>query len=242
MSPKFWKDTIEFEISQDADFMMIWTSLLPDLEAKNARALVEMVAARYPFSPNYDHLFQICPEVVFCNMTDEWVFFGGTFDPWHAGHQACLNLIPKDKTCLIIPDRSPHKDIREINTVSTVLELSSRIKFGKEQYLVPTFLMEKKTNPTVEWIEIMRKHLPQCKLSLLLGYDSFDKILSWTRGQDLLRTLNCLYVVSRMEKDLDRMDMLTRVKKEAPELEINFLGHHQFENISSTNLRVKASL
>lgn len=219
--------------------MMIWTSLLPDLEPVNAKALVELVAARYPFSPHFDQLKVLCPEVVFCNNSDEWIFFGGTFNPWHAGHQACLNLIPREKTCLVIPDRNPFKDIQELNLVTTVLELSARIRFGKEQYLVPTFLVENNRNPTVEWIELMRRKYPQEKLALLIGFDSFTKILSWTRSEALLSTLNTLYVVSRMETDEERMEMLTKVNKVSADLNIQFLGHHNFEKISSTDLRSK---
>ncbi len=240
--PVFWKDAIEFELSPTSDYTMIWTSLLPDLAPKDANALVELVAARYPFSPHYDELHGLCPGVVFANQSDEWVFFGGTFNPWHAGHQACLNLIPADKTCFVIPDRNPHKDYRELNIVCTILEISARVRFGKKQFLVPTFLLEPRRNPTVEWIELMRRKFPGNQLSLLIGYDSFEKILGWTRSEDLLRTLDCLYVVPRLEKDDARIEMIGKVKAVAPKLRITFLDRHDYEAVSSTDLRGRVRL
>lgn len=227
---------IEFEITPSQDYVMIWTTFLADLTPEEARDLVELVGARYPFSARYEELKEVCPDVVFKD-GDEWIFFGGSFNPWHPGHQACLNLAPKEVTTFVIPDRSPHKDLRDIEPVSTLLHLSSKIRFKKNQYLVPTFLLTPKKNPTVEWMEKLRSDLPEKKLALLVGFDSFQNILSWTRANDLLNTLNTIYVVSRMETDLVRKTIAASVRNVAPKIEIVFLGHHDFETISSTEIR-----
>ncbi|MCM2349164.1 MAG: hypothetical protein NDI69_04030 [Bacteriovoracaceae bacterium] len=234
-----WQKKLEFIITQSGDFTITWTSLLPDLEAEYARALVELVSARYPLSSNYHSLKEKCPDIVFKNPSDEWVFFGGSFNPWHQGHQACLTLMPEDKCCLILPDRNPYKDLREINPVSTILELSTKGRFKKNQFLVPTFLLEQKKNPTVNWVEKLKEEFPTQKISLLMGFDSFSEIKSWTRSPDLLPLLHTIYVVSRLEEDGERHLALDEAHALAPDLNVVFLGKHEFENVSSTEIRNK---
>ncbi len=229
---------IEFEITPSQDYVMIWTTFLADLTPEEARDLVELVGARYPFSPRYEELKQSCPDVVFKD-GDEWIFFGGSFNPWHAGHQACLNLAPQDVTTFVIPDHNPLKDLRDMEPISTLLHLSSKVRFKKNQFLVPTFLITQTKNPTVDWMEKLRKDFPEKKLALLIGFDSFQNILNWTRAQDLLHSLSTLYVVSRMETDFVRKTIAASVKNMAPGIHIEFLGHHDHESLSSTAIRNK---
>lgn len=234
-----WKNKLRFIVSDNGDFMMIWTSLLPDLDPEYAEALVDLVGARYPVSSNYQELKNACPKLVYTNKSDEWVIFGGTFNPWHRGHQACLNLIPEDKICLITPDRNPHKELRQLNHVSTILELSVKAKLKKNQFLVPTFLLEDKKNPTVVWVEKMQENFPDQKISLLMGFDSFAKLRTWTRSADLLPMLHAVYVVSRLEDDQDRARALDEAHAMNAKLDVIFLGKHEFEHVSSTDIRNK---
>lgn len=234
-----WKNKLRFIVSDSGDFMMIWTSLLPDLEPEFAEALVDLVGARYPVSSKYNELKNECPKIIYSNKSDEWVIFGGTFNPWHQGHQACLNLIPEDKICLITPDRNPHKELRDINPVSTILEISVKAKLKKQQFLVPTFLLEDKKNPTVVWVEKMQENFPDQKISLLVGFDSFAKLKTWTRSADLLPKLHAIYVVSRLENDSERAKALDEVHALNSNLDVVFLGKHEFEHVSSTDIRNK---
>lgn len=237
-----WKDLIEFTVSEKGDFTMLWTSLLPDLEPVYARAMVELVSARYPVSPKYEELMKICPDLCFKNTSDEWVFYGGTFNPWHQGHQSCLDLLPDDKLCLIMPDRNPQKELRDLDPVASVLQISTHAKLKPNQYLVPTFLQEEKKNPTVEWIEKLQDQFPDHKLSLLMGFDSFAQIKTWIRAEDLLTKLHTVYVVSRLEEDEDRYLALDEAHARAPDLNVVFLGRHPYEDVSSTVLRKKSKL
>lgn len=234
-----WKDTLEFIVSDSGDFMMIWTSLLPDLEARYAEALVELIAARYPVSPHYDELLKVCSPLAFKNASDEWVFYGGTFNPWHHGHQSCLDLLPEDKVCLILPDRNPQKELRDINAVSSLLQVSTLAKIKKNQFLVPTFLLEERKNPTVEWVERLSEKFPAKKISLLLGFDSFAGLKTWIRAEDLIPKLHTIYVVSRLENEEDRRLALDEAKARSSSLNVVFLGKHPYENLSSTDLRNK---
>lgn len=233
-----WKG-VKFEYTHSKLMMVSWPSSLPELEFQQAEALLDLVGARYPFSPKRDELKSLCPELLFHDNSDEWVFFGGSFNPWHKGHQACLNMLPADKLCFILPDRNPLKEINADNPVPKIIELVKHIKFGKHHYLAPTFLLELQKNPTVTWIEKLRGNFPNQKLSLLMGFDSLNGIFNWTRYEDLLKGLNCIYVASRLEDEDEKQFLAKKINTIAPHLEIQFLGHHDFENLSSTNLRKK---
>ena len=235
-NPIKWKD-VEFEMTENTMFMMAWTSLIPDLSPRVARCLVELAGARYPVSQEYESLRALSDKLVVGYDAEEWVFFGGTFHPWHAGHQACLNLLPDEKTCFVLPDRNPLKELRDLDPVTSMIELSSRIKFKKNQFLVPTFLLDNKKNPTVEWIEVLKTQYPQKKLSLLMGYDSLMNMSEWIRYQDLLKDLDTIYVASRLEEDTSRSGVVEPLCRLAPGLKIVFLGRHEHEALSSTELR-----
>lgn len=225
-------------MAQSSDFMMIWTSLLPDLEPEYATALVDIVGARYPVSPQYETLKSICSEMLFKNEADEMVVFAGTFNPWHQGHQACLTLLPEDKICLIAPDRNPHKELRILDAVTTILEVSTHGKFKKNHFLVPTFLLEHKKNPTINWVLRLKENLPDHKVSLLMGFDSFSNLKTWTRADELLPLIDTIYVASRLEDDEDRRLALDEAHALGPSLNVVFLGKHGYENISSTEIRI----
>jgi nicotinate (nicotinamide) nucleotide adenylyltransferase len=231
-----WKNKLEFTVSDNGDFTMIWTSLLPDLDPEYAEALVDLVGARYPVSKQFEKLRSHCPELAFTNMSDEWVFFGGSFNPWHHGHQSCLDLLPDDKVCLIMPDRNPQKDDRHTTPVADILQVSTHAKFKKCQFLVPTFLMDSKKNPTVEWIEKLKDDFPTHKLSFLMGFDSFANLKTWVRPDDLLSKLDTIYVVSRLEDDVDRALALDESKVRGLK-NVVFLGKHPYEHLSSTEIR-----
>ncbi len=232
-----WKNKLEFIVTDKSEYTMIWSSLIPDLEPEYALALVDLISARYPLSADYPNLRDLCPDLTFRPELDELVFFGGTFNPWHQGHQSCINLIPKDKTLLILPDRNPQKELRELEPVSTLLEVSARARLKDNQYLVPTFLLEHKQNPTVEWVEKLKNEFPTLKISLLMGFDSFSSMKSWVRASDLLPKLHSIYVVSRLEDDEDRRLALDEVHALGSNLNVVFLGKHEFEKMSSTDIR-----
>ncbi len=234
-----WKDKLEYAVSENGDFTMLWTSLLPDLAPPDAEALIELIAARYPVSLEYEKLRAHCPEIIFPADADEWVFYGGTFDPWHSGHQACLELLPSNKVCFILPDQNPLKASSIRNPVAKILEISNRAKFHPQQFLVPSFLLMSEKNPTVDWIERLHHSFPEKRLSLLLGFDSFQNLPQWRRHEDLLRVLDCIYVVSRLEDDRKALAALEQALKFNPGLKVVFLGRHHHEELSSTLLRKK---
>jgi len=234
--PLVWKE-MEFQYTESPLLMINWPIILPELSPRTARSLLDLVGARYPFSTSYNQLKDLCPELVFTKTSDEWVFFGGSFNPWHKGHQACLDLLPEDKICFILPDRNPLKELKVIEPVSTIIQLVTKIKFAKNHYIAPTFLLDFQKNPTITWIEKLHHDFPHKKHSLLMGFDSLRGVLDWVRARELLPMISAIYVVSRLEDDNEREAVALPIKKIAPNLHIEFLGRHLYENLSSTNLR-----
>lgn len=229
---------IEFILIDEPKFTMSWNSFLPDLSPPHSTDFLDFVSSRYPTSPRHEELKALCPQVVFQTQEEEWVFFGGTFNPWHSGHQACLDIMDPEKFCMILPDKNPFKElVSNDSPIARTLELSSKIKFKKRQFLVPSFLLKPDTNPTINWIEHLHRIYPEKKFSLLLGHDSFTHILEWTRGEDLVKSLYRLYVVSRLEEDSSHEKEIAALKQKVPGIEVRFLGRHQHENVSSTKLR-----
>ncbi len=89
-------------------------------------------------------------------------------------------------------------------------------------------------------MEMLKKKHPEKKLSLLMGFDSFLNLATWTRAEDLLPMVHCVYVASRLEKDAEQARAVEEIQKTCANLKVVFLGHHQHEDVSSTNLRKKA--
>lgn len=234
--PIRWMD-LEFELIGPSQRMVTWPNLLPDLTPETARSFLDLIASRYPFSRDRETLKNLCPELLFDFPVEEWVFFGGSFNPWHKGHQACLDLLPKEKICFILPDKNPLKEDTLREPVVTSLELIRKIKFGPHHYFVPTFLIHKEKNPTITWVEKVHADFPDKKLALLIGFDSLKSIHTWLRSEELLNKLSTIYVVSRLEDDEDREKVAGPLQKIAPKLHVEYLGRHEFEKLSSSDLR-----
>jgi nicotinate-nucleotide adenylyltransferase len=240
LSFRKWEDKLLIATTSDKKFMMAWTSLLPDLASPDAKSFLSFVAARFPVSPRFEEFKALFPELIYQDDAIEWIFFGGSFNPWHDGHQACLNLLPPEKTCFVLPDHNPHKELREIDPVISTLGLSVRARFGHNHYHVPTFLMDPNKNPTVDWISRLQQQYPEKELSLLIGFDSFAHLTQWTRAEELLGRLSALYVASRLESDESWEQAKNKLLAINPRLRIYRLGRHAHEALSSTDLRNKA--
>lgn len=232
-----WLDALEIEVTLSSILTMTWTSLLPELLPRYAESMLELISARFPWSPHHETLKKSAPDLLFKDETDEWVFFGGSFNPWHQGHSACLKLLPVEKTLFIVPDRNPLKEDSSLDPVSSLIKLSFKAKIIGDHFLVPTFLLQKNKNPTVEWMEKLKPKVPNKKLSLLMGFDSLVSIPKWVRPNDLMKLLERIYVVSREENEQEKTEILKRFESNPEMPELVFLGHHPHEKISSTKLR-----
>lgn len=171
------------------------------------------------------------------NQAENLIFYGGSFNPWHPGHSACLELINKDFPIIVIPDHNPHKELN-INRETDLKKIKTELnKIAKKTFFFPDFYLQKQQNPSIKWISLLSKEFSEKKFHLLIGHDSFQNILSWTDADKLLKLLESLMIVSRSEDPLVSNKIKNEIISKFPKLTLNFLGHHSFEGVSSSEIR-----
>lgn len=171
----------------------------------------------------------------------ELIFFGGSFNPWHSGHTSCLKLMEKDKLIIVMPDHNPFKDVTsQENRFSSLKDLEKVLEIRPENtYLYGGFIKENTHNPTHNWLSQVKSQFPHNKMSLLMGFDSFMSLDKWIEAEIIIQSLDSLYVVSRLDNIEAREAQQKVMKKIAPKLKMIFLGHHDYEHLSSTQIRKK---
>jgi len=163
------------------------------------------------------------------------VFFGGSFNPWHEGHSACLALIPRPERVIVAPDANPFKAddatkpdcawrrFREI--------LNRAAPHGCAVF--PGFCGKEGPNPTAAWLP----HTAAPAKNLLMGDDNLASLPRWTEAETLARALNAIYVAPRQasaEAIAQARDWLRRIN---PDCRVVVLGDHPHRGLSSTALR-----
>lgn len=168
---------------------------------------------------------------------EEVIFFGGSFDPWHPGHKECLKLCPNNKKVIIIPDHNPQKEKHTFPIHKIFLEhLEQETKdicFG----IFDGFMELQGKNPTYFWLNSVHQAYPHLKISLLMGADSFLSLMSWIEFESLIKLISHLYVVPRLIELEKVREMKASLENLNPTLKITLLSSHQYENLSSTELR-----
>jgi len=213
-----------------------WPSLYLLSNDEQRRKILVEVDQLFPISTHYnpnEEVHHFWKEV----LSDELIFFGGSFFPWHKGHQTCLNFIDPKKKCLILPDRNPQKDLMLQKPEDYFVTLIQNLELRPGHHLSPSFILSPYKNPTFDWVNRLTEHYPQAKISLLMGFDSLRTIESWIRANELLPRLSKLYVLSRLERDDEAIQVKLKLESTFKQLQIEYLGHHEFENLSSTELR-----
>ncbi len=158
-------------------------------------------------------------------------FYAGTFDPIHLGHIACINLCP-DENIVLIPDRNPQKQFSHFN-IAQHFEQFLNLKLNKLIAIYPGFLFLTNTNPTINWIEKVQIE----KIQLLMGDDSFVHFFSWIEPERILTKLSKIYVVSR-DQEIKSIDAIkSKMQSINSKLEIEYLGNHPYQHLSSTKLK-----
>lgn len=169
----------------------------------------------------------------------EIVLFGGSFNPWHSGHGSCLKLMDPQKMILVMPDHNPFKDVTaKEDRFSSIEDIEKELKIRPNNtYLFTGFLEQDFHNPTHNWLRELKKEFPQHKLSLLMGFDSYMSLDKWIEAKEILNTLDTIYVASRLDNSEAKQSQFHLLKSVSPKIKIDFIGRHQFEHLSSTQLR-----
>jgi ADP-ribose pyrophosphatase YjhB (NUDIX family) len=184
-------------------------------------------------------IYQCAPDA-YSSKNIKWsepvAFFSGTFNPWHDGHQACLDQCP-NKNIIIVPDSNPWKVKGDRGGKrchwQDYRELAHR--FEKSEFAVfPGYFGIEEGNPTVSWYPYV-----DCeKKEFLMGLDSFFSFPRWKNVSTLLNSIEKLYVVPRFTQERsDGKEVVEQIKKLKSDIDIVFLNEHSFMNVSSTELR-----
>lgn len=169
----------------------------------------------------------------------ETIFFPGSFNPWHEGHRACVDLAPKDSNLVIVPDFNPWKDREDIQTGcgwEKYMALCLAVK-DTPYSVFPGFLGLEKSNPTVDWLPFTNVE----KKVLLVGEDSFLSLEQWKDTERLISFLSKLYVVPREGDEKLVEDTKIKLLEQRPNLEVEILPGHPHQKLSSTEIRKKMS-
>lgn len=168
----------------------------------------------------------------------EIIFYGGSFNPWHEGHMACLKLAPKDINIIIIPDINPLKNLDGVKKENPIDKIKNAIaQLEQNCFVFEDFYHQNKPNPTAHWIQDLKQSDLNQNYSLLIGYDSFISIEKWINAEHLLNALSTLYIVDRQNNEKTFKKQQESLSKNFPKLKLVLLGKHPFESLSSTQIR-----
>lgn len=188
-------------------------------------------------------LWPIMPEYAFndSKIEREVVFFGGSFNPWHKGHEECIRLFTekfKKKKLIVLPDSNPWKQMEDRGSDHCFYESFFKLKDKLNKYPVevyPGYWGKEGPNPTVSWLGRVRA----TQKGLLVGDDQFVGLKNWKNAKELLNSMDFLFVVPRNLEDNEREKVKNDVLKIAGSLKIQFLSDHDYMHISSTGIREK---
>lgn len=168
---------------------------------------------------------------------NQLILFPGTFSPWHLGHQACVEGCAPYPV-FILPDDNPWKDERKTAAWDDFKAIYHYILNSKKEgtYLYPGFLTREESNPTVTWLP----QLPLKTKRLLMGDDTFLSIHKWKEAPKLLSALDEIYVCPR-QGNMDELTKQFDFLNQNYHLKITFLDAHDYENLSSTEIRSTVS-
>lgn len=128
--------------------------------------------------------------------------FCGSFDPFHDGHLDIISNI--DKKIHLIPTYNPLKN-------KGILSISERIHLLKS-LKIPNIIIEEFTASDPNkyqymsniLTELSHNHDDNLKFSLIMGYDTYQDILSWKDISPFLPKINCI-VFSRDNKKIIKL-------------------------------------
>ncbi len=208
-----------------------------------SRDFLMFLGSFFDFLPKHDpkkHIHQL-PSLIWKSKNiflNEVIFYAGSFNPWHLGHEACLLNAESHGLILVMPDNNPWKEIeRDECQWKYFKELC--LKYENSPFcFYPGFMGMNEKNPTINWLP---KVICPNKV-LLMGDDSFLGILKWQNADLLLKHLTKILIVPRNVKDEIIFKEMEMVCQKFPWLKLLRLHHHDHEDLSSTKLRLEKTI
>lgn len=220
--------------AQNAEWVLL--NRIEQLAFDHGAILCEALGRFWPEMPGHDaRLSGVEPWGRPQELKSKALFYGGSFNPWHEGHSVCLNQAPGQLERIVVPDSNPFKpEFHKSCFWKHFRTIKSHIP--EQVHVFPGFCGMEISNPTVAWVG----HTGFDDVSLLMGDDCFLQLESWYQYRTLLNELEGLFIVPRGAKGASFEAARARLLKQAPHLAIQRLDAHDYQHMSSTDLRQKA--
>lgn len=222
-----------------------WIKLteLGSLAFDHGAILCEALGKFWSSMPTYDSRLEgaTLPKVFNRKTKNTSIYFGGSFNPWHQGHDECLRQClgaQQDFDIVVVPDTNPWKSTAVASATRcfyTRLILLAKNMENTSISFYPGFWGAEAPNPTISWLP----HTKDAARGLLIGDDNFLSFHQWKDYHQLLRSLTRLYTVPRLHSKSELEKQREKLLAECPNLEIVILENHPYQDQSSTKLRSK---
>lgn len=223
-------------VKGDDDASAAWWAPLTELEElafDHGAILCEALGKFWPQMPGHDiRLASIKPFGMPLQNTSA-IFFGGSFNPWHEGHTACVQLCTRPEELVVVPDANPFKDGPEnICYWKRYRQIHCLLK-DHPGSVFPGFCGQETPNPTVGWLPYT--HYQQ--KTLLIGQDNLTSLPRWRQAAQLVAALDEIQVAPRRESVKDLQTAITWLNQTNPSCEVTELEDHKHRDQSSTSIR-----
>lgn len=164
-------------------------------------------------------------------------YFGGSFDPIHAGHMAIADDVLAtrivERIVFLPSGRPPHKRDRELAKSTDRVAMIEIAIAGKSDYSIDGRELSSSTPTyTILTMESVRAERPHDEFAFLIGLDSLRDLDKWYRIADLVRLVEFI-VVGR--PGIDEKEARERAAR-IPGLRYRFLTTRLID-VSSSDIR-----
>jgi len=114
--------------------------------------------------------------------------YGGSFDPFHIGHELIVNntLSLCDKLIIVPTNQSPHKSHRPIfNSKSRYDMLQLMFKTNNKIDVINYKLNKKKSALTYDTIHYLKSKYKKSDITIIIGYDLIARLSDWHRIDEI---------------------------------------------------------
>ena len=164
------------------------------------------------------------------------LFFGGTFDPPHIGHEKivefCLGVC--DKLVILPNEKSPHKQYTAKASSMHRFNMLNLL-FDNEKVIIDEYeLNSKETNYTYLTIKYLKEKYSN-DLTMVIGYDQLINLKNWYNYKNIIEEVSILcfnrydsYVTNQNEiKEIKNIKIIEKFKFD---VESSFIREKMFES------------